>query len=88
MHEVYVCFGCRVPLVEGCFGMFCCELCKILWSRRVPTVVRMVPSRLHSAECIQRLREMLMRKRSFVVLSERVVPMVFVSADGETSTVD
>lgn len=88
MLEVYVCFGCRVPLVEGCFGVFCCEVCKILWSRGAAAALRAVPARLHSDDCAQRLREMLMHRRPLLLRSERVIPMQFVTADGDVLRIE
>lgn len=88
MHEVYVCFGCRVPLVEGCFGVFCCELCKLLWSRSATTTLRAVPARQHSDACIQRLREMLMHQRPLLLRIERVIPTELVTADGDVMRIE
>jgi hypothetical protein len=88
MHEVYVCFACRVPLVEGCFGVFCCELCKLLWSRSTTTTLRGIPARLHSDDCIERLREMLMHRRPLLLRTERVIPTELVTACGDVMRIE
>jgi ribosomal protein L37AE/L43A len=65
MHDVYVCFGCRVPLTEGSYGVFCCELCQVSYKKQAAALVE-VAARRHTEGCIQRLREVLDHTRKLL----------------------
>lgn len=62
---VSVCASCRMPLIVGCFGLYCCEVCR-KWACEARPIRLAVPSELlHGTDCRERLAELLAHRASF-----------------------
>lgn len=67
MHKrVAVCSFCRMPLIAGCYGGYCCEMC-YTWSceARASGDVSVSVTLAHGADCRQRLADLLADRVGF-----------------------